>query len=79
MHLPCLTRQVPNSWHMSNGNFLTKGRSEVSFKCFEYSNSKEYIVKPDIDKYDKKKVNMLVYDLILGCKTMKELGIALDF
>ena len=55
MHFPYLTRQVPNSWHMSNGSFLTKGRSEVSLKFFEYSNSKEYMMTPDVIKYDKKK------------------------
>jgi hypothetical protein len=30
MHFPYLTRQVPTSWHTSNGNFLTKGRSKVN-------------------------------------------------
>ena len=44
MHFPYLTRQVPNSWHTLNGNFLTKGRSEVSLKFFEYSNSIEFLV-----------------------------------
>ena len=38
MHFPYLTRQVPDSWLILNGNFLTKGRSEVSMKFFEYSN-----------------------------------------
>ncbi len=42
MHFPYLTRQVPNSWHTSNGSFLTKGRSKVSLKFFEYLNSKEF-------------------------------------
>jgi hypothetical protein len=79
MHFPYLTRQVPNSWHTSNGSFLTKGRSKVSLKFFEYSNSKEYLVTPDVVEYDKKKMTKPVYDLILGCKTMKELGIVLDF
>ena len=32
MHSPYLTRQVPNSWHTLNGNFLTKGRREVNLK-----------------------------------------------
>ena len=45
---------------------------------FEYSNSKEYQAKPDHEEYDKK-MTKPVYDLILGCKTMKELGIVLDF
>ena len=40
---------------MSNGNFLTKGRSEVNMKFFEYSNSMEYLVTPDIVEYEKKK------------------------
>ena len=48
-------------------------------KFFEYSNSKEFLVTPDIVEYDKKKMTKPMYDLILGCKTMKELGIVLDF
>ena len=40
MHFLCLTRQVTKSWHMLNGSYLTKGRSKVNFKFFEYSNSK---------------------------------------
>ena len=79
MHFPYLARKVPNSWHMSNGSFSTKERSEVSLKIFEYSNSKELLVTPDIVEYDKNKMTKPVYDLILGCKTMKELGIVLDF
>ena len=75
MHFPYLTRQVPNSWHTSNGSFLTKGRSKVSLRFFEYSNSKEFLVTPDVVEYDKNKMTKPVYDLILGCKTMKELGI----
>ena len=35
MLFPYLTRQVPLSWHTSNGGFLTKGRSKVSLKFFE--------------------------------------------
>jgi hypothetical protein len=79
MHLTYLTRQVPNSWHTPNGSFLTKGMSEVSLKFFEYSNSMEFLVTPDVVKYDKKKMTTPVNDLILGCRTMKELGIVLDF
>ena len=43
---PYLARQVPMSWHMSNGIFQTKGRGEVTFTFFEYSNSKQYLVTP---------------------------------
>ena len=55
-HFPYLTRQVPKSWHTSNGSFLTKGRSKVNLKFFEYSNSKEYLVTPDVVEYDRKKM-----------------------
>ena len=50
-------------------------------KFFEYSNSKEYLVTPDVVEYDydKNKMTKPMYDLILGCKTVKELGIVLDF
>jgi hypothetical protein len=64
---------------MSNGNFLPKGRSKVMLKIFEYSNSQEYPVTPDIVEYDKHKMIKPVYDLILGYITMMEIGIALDF
>ncbi len=68
-HFPYLTRQVPNSWCTSNESFLTKGRSTISLKFFEYSNSKEFLVTPDVVEYDKKKMTKPVYDLILGCQT----------
>ena len=79
MHFPYLTRQVPISWHTSNESFLTKGRTEVIIRFFNYSNSKEYTVSPDLVEHDKKKMTKPVYDLILGCKTVKEFGIVLDF
>jgi hypothetical protein len=52
---PYLNRQVPKSWHTSNGCFHTKGRGEVTLKFIEYSNSKEYTVNPDVVEYDGKK------------------------
>ena len=79
MHFPYLTRPVSKSWHTSNGNFLTKGRSKVNLKLFDYYNSKEYMATPDIVEYDKKKMTKPLHDLILGCKTMKELGTVLYF
>ncbi len=48
-------------------------------KFFEYSNSMEFLVTPDIVEYDKNKMTKLMYDLILGCRTIKELEIVLDF
>ena len=51
---PYLNRQVPKSWYTSNGCFHTKGRGKVKLKFVEYSKSKEYTVKPDVVKYDRK-------------------------
>ncbi len=33
-HFPYLTRQVPCSWHTSNGVFQTKGRGKPPIKFF---------------------------------------------
>ena len=66
---------MPKSWHMPNGSFLTKGRSKVTLKFFEYSNSKEYFVTPDVVEFDKNKMTKPVFNFILGCKSMKELRI----
>ncbi len=44
---------------------------------FEYSDSKRYLLAPDIIEYNK--INNPQYDIILGVKTMKEYGIILDF
>ena len=72
-HFPYLTRQIPLLLHTSNGSFLVTGR------IFEYSNSQDSTVTPDVEEYDKHKMVNPVYDLILGCNTMKELEIFLDF
>ena len=77
-HFSYSTRQVPTSWHTSNGVFQTKGRGVIPLKFFEYSNSKRYTCKPDIVEYEKD-ADQPVFDLIIGCKSMKEWGIVLDF
>ncbi len=52
-----------------------KRKEQSQLEIFKYSNSKEYLVIPDVVEYDKNKMSKPVYDLILGCRTMKELGI----
>jgi hypothetical protein len=46
-------------------------------KFSEYSESKHYTIRPDVLEYDK--LERPVFDLIIGVKTMKRLGIILDF
>ena len=78
-HIPYLKRQVPMSWQTSNGVFKTKRRGKIWLKFFEYSNSKRYYVEPDLVEYEKVNLDKPVFDLILGCPTMNELGIVLNF
>jgi hypothetical protein len=49
----------------------------VELNSVEYSHSKRYYSEPDVVEY--KKGSKPQYDLILGNKTMKELGIVLNF
>ena len=73
-----MTRQVPCSWHTSNGVFQTKGRGKLTIKFFEYSNSKEFLAEPDVFEYDKK-MGKPAFDLIIGCNSMESLGIVMNF
>ena len=76
---PYLTRQVPKSWHKSNGTFHTHGRGKLRIKFLDYSSSIEYLVQPDIVEYDGMTMSKPGFDLILGTSTPKELGIVLNF
>jgi hypothetical protein len=78
-YFPYLARQVPKSWCTSNGDFHTEGRGEIGIKFYEYSNSKEAYISPDVVEYDGEKLNKPVFDLIIGVETMKRLGIVLNF
>ena len=77
-HFPYLTRQVPKTWHTSNGDFQTKGKGDIQLKFFDYSISKRVHVQPDVVYYEET-MEKPVFDLILGTKTMNELGIVLNF
>ena len=76
MLLPYSKRLVPLSWHTLNGIFQTEKRAEVELKFFDYSDSKTFRASPDVVEYEGTRPQ---YDLILGCKSMKELGVVLDF
>jgi hypothetical protein len=57
--------------------FQTKREAKIELNFFKYSDSKRYLVEPDI--VEKNKNNKPQYDLILAVKTMKKYGIILDF
>ena len=75
---PYLTRQIPKSWSTSNGNFTTKGKGSIQVKFFEYSNSKTVMIQPEIVEYEDTS-DKPAFDLLIGTKTMNDLGIILDF
>jgi hypothetical protein len=77
MLLPSLNKLVPQSWNTSNRIVQTKCKAGIELNFFEYSDSKRYLVQPDIVEYGEN--NKPQYDLILGTKTMKTFGIILDF
>ena len=48
----------------------------LKLKFLYYSESKKFLTQPDIVEFEGEKWH---YDLILGCKSMKKLGVVLDF
>ena len=76
MLYPTLKRLMPLSWHTSNGMFKTVKQAKIEVKFLNYSDSKRFLVKQDVVEYEGDEPK---HDLILGCKSMKELGVVLDF
>ncbi len=74
MLLPSSKKLVPKFWNTSNGMFQTKRKSRIELNFFRYSDSKRFLVEPDIIKYLSHRMTSL-----LAPKTMKEFGIILDF
>ena len=64
---------------MSNGDFHTNEKGSLEVNFFEYSNSKTVFSTPEVVEYDGKTMGKPAFDLIIGTKTMTELGIILDF
>ncbi len=54
-----------------------KGKLRIKF--LDYSASMEYLVQPDIVKYDGTTMSKPGFDLILATNTLKELGNVLNF
>ena len=63
----------------TNGDFHTKGKGSLEVKFFEYSKSKVVFLTPEVVEYDGKTLGKPAFDLIIGTKTMNELGIILNF
>ena len=72
---PILARQDAKNWSTSNRDFQTKGKDSLGVNFFEYSNSKEDFLTPDIVDYDEITFQKPAFDLIIGAQIMTELGI----
>ena len=68
---------MSKSWYISNRSFQT-AEGENKSKILWLSCKKGVYLQPDIIEYDKCKIKP-EFNLILGSKTMKELGTVLDF
>ena len=65
----------PRSWTTSNGTFTTSKVGLVDLTFLDFSQNKKVHLTPDIVEYQGEAPK---FDLILGKKTMHELGIVLD-
>jgi len=59
------------------GTSIQNGKGDIKLKFFQYSSSKRVLVQLDVVEYDVVTVEEPLFDLILGTKTMDELGIVL--
>ena len=77
--VPYKMRLKPQLWQSSMGHFTTeKLGSGIELEFPEYSENKRLNLEPDIMEYDGNTFKPK-FDLRIGTKTMKELGIKLDF
>ena len=58
--------------------FPTNGKGSIQVKFFEYSNSKTVTIQLEIVEY-KESLYKPAFDIIIGTKTMNDIGIILDF
>ena len=71
-------RLTPQVWQTSMGQFTTEKVGDFELTFPEYSGRKRVKLQSDIMEFDPKDYDPK-FDLIIGTKTMKELGIVLDF
>jgi hypothetical protein len=78
-YIHMVKRVTPRSWGTSNGTFITKRVGDIEITFVDYSSEGKRIrLRPDIVEYSPGKL-ALVYDLIIGKKTMHELEVILEF
>ena len=76
--IPLKDRISPQKWRTSNGTFLTRSVGDLELTFPEFSTSKKASFLPDVVEVPKTAAAP-VYDLILGVKSLANIGAILDF
>ena len=76
--IPYKERYAPQKWRTSNGTFKTTNVGILDLNFPEFSKSKRATFKPDIVKVAKSEPKP-AYDLIIGVKSLANMGAILDF
>jgi hypothetical protein len=71
-------RVVPQLWGTSNGTFITDRVGNIEIFFVEYLASKKVRLQPNIVEYGLGD-QAPIYDLIIGKRTMQDLGVKSDF
>ena len=71
-------RIAPQKWRTSSGTFQTKDVGDLSIAFPEFSKSKKAVLRPDIVRVPADQPPP-VYDLIVGVKSLANMGVVLDF
>ncbi|MCP4747846.1 MAG: hypothetical protein GY874_17170, partial [Desulfobacteraceae bacterium] len=76
--IPLKKRVSPQKWRTSNGTFMTKNVGNLELHFPEFSRSKVASFQPDVVKVPKTAAAP-VYNLILGVKSLANMGAILNF
>ncbi len=76
-HISVAKQVVPQLWGTSNGTFNTDKVGDIEISFVKYSTSKKLCLQPDIVEYNPGE-QAPMYDLILGKRTLHDLGIGLQ-
>ena len=76
--IPRKKRFAPQKWRTSSGTFETKDVGGLDIAFPEFSRSKKACFRPDIVRIGENEPAP-VYDLIVGVKSLANMGVVLDF
>ena len=78
MYIPFKENYAPQKWRMSNGVFTTTKVDNMEVLFLAFSSSKRFNFKPDVVIVPKS-APLPIYDLIIGIKSLANIGAMLNF